>query len=114
MPSITALVMVRATLTEMSAPTRSKVAASVTAVLGDSAPVAIEAAMAFPVSWKPLVKSKARAVTTTMTSMTVAVVTRPMIGALWSGPQDESPGCVPHHAARARDQVFVSRSFTLR
>jgi len=80
MPSITALVMVRATLTEINAPMRSRVAARVTAILGDSAPVAMDAAMAFPVSWKPLVKSKARAVRTTMTRMTVAVVTRPMIG----------------------------------
>ena len=34
---------------------------------GGSAPVAMEVAMALPVSWKPLVKSKARAVMTTST-----------------------------------------------
>jgi hypothetical protein len=53
---------------------------NVTAPLGESAPVAIDAAMAFPVSWKPLVKSKARATTTTRPRMMVAVVT----GSWWA------------------------------
>ena len=35
-----------------------------------SAPVAIEVAMAFAVSWNPFVKSNANAVTTTTTTMT--------------------------------------------
>jgi hypothetical protein len=39
-----------------------------TAIRGGSAPVAIEVAMAFPVSWNPLVKSKQSAVMTTSTS----------------------------------------------
>ena len=70
----TELLTVRATSTESSAPTRLRIAARVTAPLGESAPVAIEAAMAFPVSWNPLVKSKARATTTTRAKIIVAVV----------------------------------------
>jgi hypothetical protein len=42
-------------------------AARPTATRGRSAPVAIEVAIALAVSWKPLVKSKASAATTTMT-----------------------------------------------
>ena len=45
-----------------------------TAVRGPSAPVAIDVAIALPVSWKPLVKSKHRAVMTTRTS-TVSLLT---------------------------------------
>jgi hypothetical protein len=41
-------------------------AATPTATRGRSAPVAIEVAIALAVSWKPLVKSKASAATTTM------------------------------------------------
>ena len=37
-----------------------------TAAFGESAPLAMEVAMALPVSWNPLVKSNARAVITTM------------------------------------------------
>ena len=44
-------------------------AAIATAVLGRNAPVAIEVAMAFAVSWKPFVKSKTNAVTTTTTTI---------------------------------------------
>ncbi len=58
--------MVLATSTDRNAPTRLRTADSATAVRGLSAPVAMEVAMALAVSWNPLVKSKMRAVTTTM------------------------------------------------
>jgi hypothetical protein len=60
---------VLATLTERNAPTTFSMPAMATATLGFSAPVAIEVAMALAVSWKPLVKSKASAVRTTMTTI---------------------------------------------
>ncbi len=56
------LATVAATATERNAPTRLRTAESATAVRGLRAPVAIEVAMAFPVSWNPFVKSNARAV----------------------------------------------------
>ena len=55
------LAMVAATLNDKKAPTRLRTPATMTAMRGGSAPVAMEVAMAFPVSWKPLVKSKASA-----------------------------------------------------
>jgi hypothetical protein len=51
-----------ATAVEMKAPTRLSTPAIATATFGRSAPVAIEVAIALAVSWKPLVKSNARAV----------------------------------------------------
>jgi hypothetical protein len=54
-----------ATLIETNAPTRFSTAAISTATRGLSAPVAIEVATALAVSWKPLVKPKQMAVTTT-------------------------------------------------
>jgi hypothetical protein len=51
---------------DRKAPTRFSDADSVTATFGLRAPLAIDVAIALPVSWKPLVKSKARAVITTM------------------------------------------------
>jgi len=65
------LEMVFATSTDRNAPTRLRMPAMSTAVRGLSAPVAIEVATALAVSWKPLVKSNASAVTTTTTRMTV-------------------------------------------
>jgi hypothetical protein len=62
------LEMVLATSVERKAPIRLRTAASRTAVRGFSAPVATGPAMAFALSWKPLVKSKMRA--TTMTAIT--------------------------------------------
>ena len=56
------LAMVAATESERKAPTRLSTAATLTAVRGLKAPVAMEVAMALAVSWKPLVKSKASAV----------------------------------------------------
>ena len=61
----TALVTVTATETDRKAPTRFATAEMATATFGFSAPVAIDVAIALPVSWKPLVKSKPSAVTTT-------------------------------------------------
>src|SRR3954462_12306947 len=58
-----------ATWTDRNAPTRLRQPAIATATLGRSAPVAIEVAMAFAVSWKPFVKSKINAVRTTMTTV---------------------------------------------
>ena len=59
------LAMVAATLNDRNAPTRFSTPESATATFGGSAPVAMDVAIALPVSWKPLVKSKASAVITT-------------------------------------------------
>src|ERR1700728_529136 len=59
------LAMVAATLKERNAPTRLSTPEIATATRGDRAPVAIDVAMALPVSWNPLVKSNANAVMTT-------------------------------------------------
>ena len=69
--STSPLEIVLATWMERKAPTRFRAPAMITAVRGLSAPVAIEVAIALAVSWKPLVKSKANAVTMTTTTMTV-------------------------------------------
>ena len=61
--------MVFATWCDRNAPTRFRHAGDRTAVRGRSAPVAIEVAIALAVSWKPLVKSKTSAVTTTTTTI---------------------------------------------
>ena len=61
---------VLATSVDMNAPTTLRTAASATATRGRSAPVATEVAIALALSWNPLVKSKARAVITTMATMT--------------------------------------------
>ena len=53
----------------MNAPAKFRIAASATAVRGASARVEIDVATEFAVSWKPLVKSNASAVKTTMTRM---------------------------------------------
>ena len=53
---------------ERNSPTRLSTPERATATRGGSAPVAIEVAIALPVSWKPLVKSKDSAVTTTRAS----------------------------------------------
>src|SRR6478735_8606605 len=74
------LAMVAATASDRKAPTMLRTADRATAVLGLRARVAMEVAIALPVSWKPLVKSKARAVTTTSTSRIVSV-TSSMVGA---------------------------------
>ena len=60
---------VAATCREMNAPTKFRIAAMRTAARGDIARVDTVVAMAFAVSWKPLVKSNASAVTTTMARM---------------------------------------------
>src|SRR3954449_12666096 len=58
---------VAATLMERNAPTKFSRAQSPTATLGRRARVAMDVAIAFAVSWKPLVKSKTTAVATTIT-----------------------------------------------
>ncbi len=68
------LAMVAATARERKAPTKLSTPEIATASRGPRAPVAIDVAIALPVSWKPLVKSKARAVMTTRTS-TVSLLT---------------------------------------
>ena len=60
---------VLATSVDRDAPRTLRTAAMTTAALGLSAPVATEVAMALAESWKPLVKSNASAVTTTMMTM---------------------------------------------
>ena len=57
---------VAATASERNAPTKLSTAARATATRGDIARVEIEVATEFAVSWKPLVKSNARAVATTI------------------------------------------------
>ena len=57
---------VAATASERNAPTKLSAAASATASRGDSARVEIDVATALAVSWKPLVKSNASAVATTI------------------------------------------------
>src|ERR1700722_5778573 len=75
--SVTSLVLTRplaivaATARERNAPTRFSTPDRATATLGSSALVAIDVAIALPVSWKPLVKSKPRAVMTTRTRIAV-------------------------------------------
>src|SRR6185437_8547095 len=64
------LAIVAATARDRNAPTRLSAPDRATAIRGRSAPVAIVVAIALPVSWKPLVKSKARAVITTRPSTT--------------------------------------------
>ncbi len=70
----TEVVTVTATSTERNAPTRLRTPASRTAVLGFSAPVAIDVAMALPVSWNPLVKSNASAVAINSTRMIISAL----------------------------------------
>jgi hypothetical protein len=58
---------VAATLSETKAPAKLRIAATRTAARGESARVETDVAIAFAVSWKPFVKSKKRATTTTAT-----------------------------------------------
>ena len=76
---MTALVTVRATSTLRKAPMRLRMPERATAVLGLRAPVAMDVAIALPVSWKPLVKSKARAVMTTSTRRMRETSTGPIV-----------------------------------
>src|SRR2546429_4794184 len=85
------LEIVLATSTERNAPTRFRAPAIATATFGGSAPVAIEVAIAFAVSWNPLVKSKIRAVATTTTTIKViSMHAFPDLGA--DGFQPHAPG----------------------
>ena len=60
------LAIVAATCSERKAPTKFRIAAIVTATRGAIARVEIDVATALAVSWKPLVKSNASAVATTI------------------------------------------------
>lgn len=62
---------VLATSVDRKAPTMLRAPLTRTAVRGFSAPVAMDVAMALAVSWNPLVKSKARAVTMTTATRNV-------------------------------------------
>ncbi len=66
---------VLATSVDRNAPTRLRLAAKRTATFGFNAPVAMGVAIAFAVSWKPLVKSKNSASTMTSTMMRAALST---------------------------------------
>src|ERR1700744_844141 len=76
-PSMSPLAIVAATAVDMKAPTRLSTADSVTATLGFNAPLAMDVAMALAVSWKPLVKSNASAVITTMIKRNRSMFTGP-------------------------------------
>src|SRR3954451_14739207 len=67
---------VLATWTDRKAPVRFRQAGTGTAVLGRNATDAIGVAMALAVSWKPFVKSKANAVTTTTTTISDTSIDR--------------------------------------
>ena len=60
------LAIVAATASDRNAPTKFRLADIATATRGERARVDTEVAIAFAVSWKPLVKSKASAVPTTI------------------------------------------------
>src|SRR3954453_22828553 len=70
-----------ATCTDRKDPVRFRTAATATAVFGRNAPVAIDVAMALAVSWKPFVKSKTSAVTTTATTISETSMNRAPLSA---------------------------------
>src|SRR3954466_16014591 len=72
------LATVAAPASEMNAPAKFSSEAMPTARRGDSARVEMLVATAFAVSWKPLVKSNASAVTTTMTRTTSLSTSSPL------------------------------------
>src|SRR6266508_4236959 len=65
--------MVAATLIETKAPAKLRTAAKMTAIRGDRARVETLVAIEFAVSWKPFVKSKKSATTTTATSVSSTI-----------------------------------------
>ena len=76
----TEVVTVTATSTERKAPTRLRTPASSTAIFGFRAPVAIDVAIALPVSWNPLVKSNASAVAISSTRMIISALMALILG----------------------------------
>src|SRR4051794_28472341 len=88
--STKSLAIVAATAREMNAPTKFRTEARATAIRGGMARVEIDVATTFAVSWKPFVKSKASAVTTTITR-TMSLST------------SRSPGAAPAGASRVLD-----------
>ena len=99
------LEMVNATCTDSNAPTRFSTPDSRTATLGDSAPVAIEVATAFAVSWNPLVKSNSKAVTTTSTTSASTVLLHDVSTVL----ADARPGPAPSRRAAPRPSLSGSQ-----
>ena len=67
---------VAATATKKKAPMKLRIAELITAFRGESAWVETLVAIEFAVSWKPLVKSKKRAVTTTTARVRSSALTR--------------------------------------
>ena len=100
-PSIRPLAIVAATAVDMNAPTRLSTADSATAAFGASAPLAMEVAIALPVSWKPLVKSNASAVITTMIKRNKSMFT---------APDSRSRGIKLSNAEVAETQVYRDSS----
>src|SRR3954447_7666390 len=84
--------MVFATWTDRKAPSTFRQPAIATAVPGRNAPVAIDVAIAFAVSWKPFVKSKTNAVTTTTTTISDTSMS----------PAPRSAGGIPTRGCRPR------------
>src|SRR3954462_452637 len=82
---------VAATASEMKAPTKFRIAANATATRGGTARVDIAVATTLAVSWKPFVKSNARAVATTMTRMTAPLTSllRPRSRGLYHYPFED-------------------------
>ncbi len=83
---------VLATSVDRQAPMTLRIAATRTARRGVKAPVATEVAMALAESWKPLVKSKTRAVTTTTITMKRMVLMPFPLGVWVTGPRGRQGG----------------------
>src|SRR3954468_20886625 len=103
------LATVGATVIEMNAPAKLRIAATPTATFGFSAPVAMVVAIALAVSWKPFVKSNTSATATTRTIMMSALTLRtlwPLAGtevASFTTPQhafSSAAGTVRRHGRR--------------
>src|SRR5512133_290459 len=93
----------------MNSATMLKNAANTTAVVGRRTPVETTVAMEFAASWKPFMKSNARAIATSMMTTQRAVCAVPII---FSGMlEDDAFDHVGHVLALVRDglQQFVDR-----
>src|SRR4029077_13700251 len=88
----TSLATVAATEIEMKAPTKLSSEATPIATPGRAAPVEIEVATTLAVSWKPLVKSNASAVPTTMTKMTSELIAGHPQSSRWDEGVEAWPG----------------------
>src|SRR5918995_4835228 len=95
------LAIVAATSSDRNVPAKLRTAASPTASRGDSARVEIDVATALAVSWKPLVKSNARAVATTIQRTMSESTWRPQSGVLDGDALEDV-----RHALRRVDRVL--------